>query len=263
MVLNRDVDRDRLKSAAGVAAFHAVLGYALITGLGFELPVEVREKLEVFDVVEPPPPPVEKPVPAKVRVEAPEGAASPPSLKANPTPIVAPPPVIKLNVPPPVVTVPEPTPLPEGTAPTAGVAAIPGPGTGTGGEGNGTGAGGQGSGTGGGGFASPARWISGRIRDSDYPRAAVRARASGTVFLRFVVAPSGRVSDCRVTRSSGNRDLDETTCSLIIRRFRYRPAIGPDGRPVAEAIRGEHVWDLGPEREPIEIEPTEIDDDWR
>jgi protein TonB len=97
--------------------------------------------------------------------------------------------------------------------------------------------------------------------DSDYPRSAVRARARGTVFLRFVVAPSGRVNDCRVTRSSGNRDLDETTCDLIVRRFRYRPAISSDGRPVAETIRGEHVWDMGPEREPIEIEPTEIDYD--
>jgi protein TonB len=261
MVLYQERNRDRLKSAAGVAAFHALLGYALITGLGFELPGEVADKLQVFDVVEPPPPPpVEKPVPAKVRVEAPEGAASPPSMKSNPTPIVAPPPRIQLKVPPPVVSVPEPTPVPEGTAPTAGVAAIPGPGTGTGGEGNGTGAGGQGSGTGGGGAGSPARWISGRIRDSDYPRSAVRARASGTVFLRFVVAPSGRVSDCRVTRTSGNRDLDETTCELIVRRFRYRPAIDEDGRPIAQTIRGEHDWELAPEPEPIEIEPTEIDD---
>jgi protein TonB len=244
MVLNQQVNRDRLKSAAGVAAFHALLGYALITGLGYELPAEVREKLEVFDVIEPPPPPIEKPIPARVRVEAPEGAASPPSLKANPTPIVAPPPV---------VTVPEPTPVPEGTAPTAGVAAIAGPGTGTGGEGNGTGAGGQGSGTGGG--AVPARWISGRIMDTDYPRSAFNARASGTVFLRFVVAPNGKVDECSVTRSSGNRALDETTCRLIVQRFRYRPALNSEGRPVAAAIRGQHDWDLGPEPEPVEIEP--------
>jgi protein TonB len=253
MVLDQQVNRDRLKSAAGVAAFHALLGYALITGLGYELPAEVREKLEVFDVIEPPPPPIEKPIPARVRIEAPEGAASPPSLKANPTPIVAPPPVVQLQVPPPVVTVPEPTPVPEGTAPTAGVAAIAGPGTGTGGEGNGTGAGGQGSGTGGG--AVPARWISGRIVDTDYPRSAFKARASGTVSLRFVVAPSGRVDECSVTRSSGNRALDETTCRLIVQRFRYRPALNAEGRPVAATIRGQHDWDLGAEPEPIEIEP--------
>ena len=257
MVLNQQENRDRMKSAAGVAAFHALMGYALITGLGFELPVEVRDKLEVFDVIEPPPPPVEKPVPAKVRVEAPEGAAAPPSLKANPTPVVAPPPVVQLKVPPPVVTVPEPTPLPEGTAPTAGVAAVQGPGTGTGGEGNGTGAGGWGNGMGGG--EVPARWISGRIMNSDYPRSAVRARASGTVFLRFVVAPSGRVSECDVTRSSGNRALDETTCRLIVQRFRYRPALNSEGRPIPAVIRGEHEWDLGPEPAPIEIEP-EIED---
>jgi protein TonB len=106
----------------------------------------------------------------------------------------------------------------------------------------------------------PVRWISGRIMDADYPRSAVRARASGTVFLRFVVAPNGRVSDCGVTRSSGNRDLDETTCRLIVRRFRYRPAMDAEGRPVSATIRGEHVWELGAEPDPIELEPTEIDE---
>lgn len=258
MVQVTQENRDRFKSGLGVAAFHLLLGYALITGLGFELPAEVKDKLEVFDVVEPPPPPEEKPKPAEVRVKAPEGAASPPSLKANPTPVVAPKPIIKLDVPPPIVSVPLPTPVPIGLDPAAGVAAIPGPGTGTGGEGNGTGAGGQGSGTGGGG-GTPARWLRGRITDADYPDAAVRARASGVVFLRFVVGRDGRVDSCRVTRSSGNRSLDETTCRLILRRFHYRPALDSEGEPVPATITGEHDWELGAEPPPTEIE-AELDE---
>lgn len=247
---------DRLKSGVGVALFHALLGYALLTGLGFELPAKVTQRLKMFDVEEPPPPPEEKPVPAEVRVEAPEGAASPPSFKANPTPVVVPPPKIPLPVPSPVVTVPERTPVPEGTDSTAGVAAVDGPGTGTGGQGNGTGAGGWGNGTGGGGGGVRARFLSGGIGPDDYPRSAVLARASGTVYLRFVVAPNGRVSDCAVTRSSGNADLDRTTCRLIKRRLRYRPARDASGRPIAEAVTGEHVWEIQ-EAPPIEVEPVE------
>ena len=87
-----------------------------------------------------------------------------------------------------------------------------------------------------------ARWISGSIRDSDYPRGAYEVGAGGTVYLRFVVAPNGRVSECRVTRSSGRADLDATTCRLIQKRFRYRPARDARGRPIADVIRGEHLW---------------------
>jgi protein TonB len=150
--------------------------------------------------------------------------------------------------------------VPPGLAPNAGVALIEGPGTGTGGEGVGTGAGGYGSGTGGGGVARRARLISGFVDDRDYPRAAIEDRASGTVFLRFVVAPNGRVSQCSITRSSGHPALDATTCRLIMRRFRYLPARDRFGRPVAETVNGDHDWryTVGPDRE---IEPTIPDDE--
>jgi len=49
--------------------------------------------------------------------------------------------------------------------------------------------------------------------------------------------------------------LDSTTCRLIMSRFRYRPALDPDGRPVAETIRGEHEWVLEPEPPPVDVEP--------
>ena len=81
--------------------------------------------------------------------------------------------------------------------------------------------------------------------------------------LRFVVASTGRVSDCDVTRSSGSRALDETTCRLIMQRFRYRPARDGAGRPIADTIRGEHVWELGPEPPPIEVEPEEYEEESR
>ena len=80
------------------------------------------------------------------------------------------------------------------------------------------------------------------------------------VHLRFVVAATGRVSRCDVTRSSGDPSLDETTCRLIVRRFRYRPALGADGRAIAQVIPGEHDWGVEPDPEPVDVEPTIPDD---
>ncbi len=158
-----DRNRDRVKAAAAVAAFHLLLGYAFVTGLAVDLARGFGENLKVFDVPEaPPPPPVEESVPARVKVEAPEGAASPPSLRAKATPLVVPPPKIRLERPPPLVTAPEPAPS-LGNERSTGASATDGPGTGSGGEGSGTGSGGQGSGTGGGGIAERARRGSGSI----------------------------------------------------------------------------------------------------
>ena len=268
MLQVKQENRDRMKSAIVVAAFHALLGYALLTGLGFDVPAQVSERLKLFDAVEePPPPPATPPPPEKKTSKSPkpkdpEGAASPANLKNTPSEIVAPPPEIRLEVPPPVIAAPV---AGQGAAPAAGAAPVPGPGTGSGGIGTGLGSGNQGTGTGGGGGgggrATAARWLRGSITDRDYPDAEFERRIGGTVFLRFIVDPTGRVSECTVTRSSGSRALDATTCRLILRRFRYRPARDAEGNPIAAVVRGEHQWEVGPEPPPIDVEPDIPDDE--
>lgn len=264
---NPERNRDRAKSAVGVAAFHGLLGYAFLTGLGFDLPAEVGRELKMFDVFEKEPPPPATPappeeVPEEVEIEKPkeaEGAASPANLRDTPTEIVVPPPKIRIEVPPPL---PAARVAGQGNAPAAGAADVPGPGTGSGGEGNGLGSGSQGNGTGGGGGGrfTPARWVRGSIRDSDYPISALRARIGGTVHLRFIVAPNGRVSQCTVTRSSGNADLDSTTCRLIQRRFRYEPARDASGRPVPFTIVGDHGWEIGRRPGPPIVEEEYVEE---
>ena len=101
----------------------------------------------------------------------------------------------------------------------------------------------------------PVAEVAPALHRRDYPDAAYERRISGTVFLRFVVDPTGRVSECTVTRSSGSRELDATTCRLILRRFRYRPARDAQGNPIASVVRGEHQWEVGPEPPPIDVEP--------
>jgi len=231
--------QDRLKSALGVALLHAALAYAFVAGLALELPAATDSRLKLFDIpAVQPPPPIARPAPARERAPEPEAAAAPPNLRADPAPIVAPEPAIALPVPPLVVAAPIPA---AGPAPSAGAADRPGPGTGAGGQGVGRGSGRSGDGTGG-GAATPARQIAGRIVDSDYPRAARRARLEGRVRVRFTVSADGRATECRVTTSSGHAQLDTATCRLIERRYRFEPARDAQGRPVVETRAWEQRW---------------------
>jgi len=250
-------DRDRVRSAVAAALLQGLLAYGLIVGLaGGPIRSGMREQLTVFGVLPPPPPPPEvRPPPRRIvppprPAERQAGGGSAPNIRSTPTEIQAPPPL--LPRPTPVVATPAPA---QGTDPTAGLAPVRGPGNGAGGFGNGTGGGignGAGPGEGGGaGGGTPPRRLSGRLRDSDYPRGLGEAGIEGTVSVEYRVELDGRVTDCVITRSSGSRLLDETTCDLIERRFRYRPARDRAGRPVVSYIVENHSWivhDEPPER---------------
>lgn len=229
---------DRLRGAIGALLVQGVLALLLLSGLTVKrIAVEPPATQLLAFTVSPAPPPALRPIPSPARHRRPEGAAAPPNLRSRATevtsPMPAPIPVPQIVVAPIAAT---------GSEASSGNAPVAGPGTGAGGQGNGTGSGGAGNGDGDGG--TPLEWLRGEIRDSDYPRAALSAGASGTVHLRFTVGVKGRVTDCTVTRSSGNRDLDETTCRLIRERFRYRPSRDAQGRPYPDVVTGEHEWTL-------------------
>lgn len=242
--------RERGGAALLAAALTGVMGLLLATGLVQRFVRAEAPALASFDVVTPPPPVAEKRRVQEQHRKSPrrEGEAAPPNLRAEPTEIVAP--------------LPAPTPPPIAAAPIAGIGAasragnaeVPGPGTGAGGIGNGRGSGDAGDGDGGGGGdETPPRWVRGDLRDSDYPDAAADAGVGGTVGVRYLVDVDGRVRDCVITDSSGNRVLDETTCRLIEKRFRYRPSRDSRGNPVRAYIVENHEWIL--RREPAEQAP--------
>ena len=183
----------------------------------------------------PPRPPIDQPRPAPAHQHRPNGAASPANLRATVTPVVAPPLPSKLS---PIITALKPD---NGVAPSAGASNRPGPGAGAGGQGNGTGSGDDGTGSGDGDGDGP-ELIRGEITNRDYPKGALRAGASGTVRTRFTVGVNGRVSGCVVIASSGNAELDATTCRLITQRFRFAPARDAEDRPVADVAEGEQHW---------------------
>lgn len=233
--------RDRLFSAASAGILCAVIGYALILGLGVSLPTAIPDALTTFAVgPKPPPPPPEKIVPHPAKSHRPEGAASPANLRSKATEVVVPKPIVPPIVPPPaVVAALKPGP---GSQATTGAAPVPGPGTGAGGEGNGTGSGRYGDGDGDGGDETPPRLLKGRFKNKDFPNAEAVIGAGGIVGVRYTVEVDGSVTHCTVTRSSGNAVLDATTCRLIEKRFRYRPWLDAAGRPVQSTVVHNQEW---------------------
>jgi protein TonB len=246
-------DGGRLKSLLGAALVHALLGAALILGLRTETARTMSDPLKLINLVaEAPPPPPPPPVPEQPQVQpakaAPQGDASPQSLKAEASPLVVPPPQVKLEARP-VLVVPPVAGIGAGVS--SGTGESPGTGTGTGGQGAGTGAGGRGTSNGDGdGPATRTRRIDGNFTARDYPREASRAGIEGITVARLTIGADGRVSQCVVRASSGNDALDRATCGIILQRFRFEPARNGIGEAVTDTVEWEQNWTVrreGPE----------------
>jgi protein TonB len=174
----------------------------------------------------------------KVKQEKPTGKASAKNIKSKASPKEAPKPKVQIKVKQAIVTAEK---AGRGNDQTAGNSNQVGPGTGAGGQGDGTGAGGRGDG-GGSAIASRAEYQSGKISNKDYPRNAAKAKVGGTVTAYFTVLASGNVANCTIKKSSGNAELDATTCRLIEQRFRYKPARNKNGEPIDDRTGWQQTW---------------------
>lgn len=77
-----------------------------------------------------------------------------------------------------------------------------------------------------------------------YPVAALRAQVGGRVVTLVSVDATGRVSACRVVRTSKVAALDEKTCEIAKQSVRYQPAIGANGKPTASYALLPVRWQL-------------------
>ena len=223
---------DRLKALGGVLVVHAALAAAILSGLNVHLAGPTIERLKTFDITEapPPPPPPPPPSPTPDRAREPAGAAG---KKAEPTPVVAPQPRIVIPYQPPVTASPI---AGTGSTATAGAATA----------GTGPGAGGSGAGRGGGGAGdfsgyTPARMIN-KIPDREYRRISGGRIPRGSATISFRVDPRGRMSNCRIVRSSGDPAVDSIVCDAASKYLRFSPARDPDGRPVAQDMAYTPRW---------------------
>lgn len=221
--------RERITALVAVAIVQAALAIALLTGLRVDVahPGEMVERLVqiTFQKPPPPPPPVQPPPhPQHHQAAAPKAAPDKLGGSPGPRPAHAPPSVT------PIVAV-KPTAAPSGGGTGTGPALGSGAGGGTGGNGYGEDDGG-----------TDLEHISGDIGQSDYPRDLGRAGMGGRVSVTLTVEPTGRVSACRLTRSSGVPELDSLTCRLMQQRFRFRPSTDRYGRPIRDEVDWDHDW---------------------
>jgi TonB family protein len=82
------------------------------------------------------------------------------------------------------------------------------------------------------------------FRAADYPAAAMLAGEEGRVGVSVSVGRDGRVTGCRVTRSSGSHALDEGTCAILRERTRYTPARNGAGEATADEVAELITWAL-------------------
>jgi protein TonB len=201
-----------------VALLHIAIGYALVTGLAYQYIKKKVEKLDTFDVAPPPPPPPDVPPPPP-----------PPDQKFTPPPVVAPPPIVRVPTPAPPISVtpvispPQPIVPPAPPQPPAPPAVAPP-------------------------TVSRAAGLKGNpgqfFGPDAYPPAAQRAEAQGRVVARLSIGTDGRVTDCSVTTSSGNADLDSATCRISKARVRFTPAQDANGSPIASSYTLPVRWQL-------------------
>ena len=210
---DQQMSGNRIAAFIIVAILHIVLGYALVTGLAYDVvkkavqrvtTVDIKEEVKKEELPPPPkkldlPPPPAVAPPPRMTISAPQQTITT-VTEAPPTP---PPPVI---VPPPPSAPPPPRMTPKSAVP----------------RGN------------------PGSWAN----SNDYPSRALREEREGVTRFRVTVGADGRITGCTITGSSGHGDLDEATCSLVSRRGRFNPATDGEGQPTAGSWGSAVRWQI-------------------
>lgn len=209
---DQGMSKNRMIALGLVALLHVLLGYAFITGLALKAVKAIVQPLETVNVKDEAPPPDEPPPPPPEEIEIPP-FVPPPTVTVEQTAV--PTITVQQQVPqvaPPVFAPPAPPAPPAPVATAAPTPATPK------GRGNG-------------------------ISEDDYPDASRRAEEQGVTRVTYTVTTDGRAANCRVTATSGSTRLDDATCKIIERRFRFNPATR-DGKPVEETKSQPVRWQL-------------------
>jgi len=207
----KQMSSNRIVAIVIVALIHVGMGYALVTGLAYNVGKKLVEDLKTFDVEDEPPPPPDEPPPPPEQIpdQPPPVVAPPPIVRTN----TAPPPVVTTYVaPPPQITVAPPPPPPPPVRRIEPAKAR----------------------------ANLASYVS----NDDYPDSAIRNEEQGTTGFRLDVGPDGRVTSCTVTQSSGSSALDSATCRLMRSRARFTPATDSNGNRTTDSVSSRIRWVL-------------------
>ena len=92
--------------------------------------------------------------------------------------------------------------------------------------------------------ARPHHNLGAYVRGGDYPADALAERRTGVVHFELSVDARGRVTGCRITRSSGTPSLDAQSCRIMRQRARFSPARDARGGRVADVYPSRLGWML-------------------
>jgi len=84
------------------------------------------------------------------------------------------------------------------------------------------------------------RWVT----TNEYPRISLNRQEHGTAHFSVAVAADGSVTACRITATSGSRQLDEATCKWVSKRAKFEPATDEFGAKVAGTYSNSVRWVL-------------------
>jgi protein TonB len=202
----KELSGNRTLAIIIVAILQLGLGYAIVTGLAYNVIKKAAQDLKTFDVEEQPPPPEEPPPPPKDMPKVPPPPVTPPPLVRMEAPA---PPIQTVTAPPPPVYVPPVAPAPPPPPPPPRK-------------------------------VQSAQSAKGDLRTlfsaDDYPASAQASGAEGTSQATITIGPDGRVAGCNIIRSSGNSALDAATCNIIRRRAKFVPARDSNGNATTDTI---------------------------
>jgi protein TonB len=203
----KELSGNRTLAIIIVAILQLGLGYAIVTGLAYNVIKKAAEDLKTFDVEEQPPPPEEPPPPPKDMPKVPPPPVTPPPLVRMEAPT---PPIQTVTAPPPPVYVPPVAPAPPPPPPPPRK-------------------------------TQSAQSAKGDLRTlfstDDYPASALAAGAGGTAQAELTIGTDGRVVACNLIRSTGNGALDSATCNILRRRAKFSPARDSNGNATTDTIR--------------------------
>lgn len=214
--LDRTTDPNRRTTAiTGVIAIHALLVYALVTGLVYTQVPRVWHPFGGYPVplptpTSPPPPPTPQPSASPDPIPAPWPRPPLPLPTETPTPAAT-------STPGPASTT-GPTPVPTGT-PTHAAAYKPRP-------------------------PVPKNAVASWVTTDDYPARDLREGNEGVSGFSVVVGVNGRVASCEIVRSSGHPGLDAATCKAVTARARFAPATDENGDAVQGTYSNSVRWQI-------------------
>ena len=81
------------------------------------------------------------------------------------------------------------------------------------------------------------------VTADDYPPVSIRLTEQGKVSIKYLVKEDGTVSECMVTMTSGKSRLDDAACTMVKRRWKFKPATQA-GKPVAEYLVADVIFQL-------------------